>query len=337
MRALEVAASLTTPTGFTLQVDVSVGAGETVAVIGPNGAGKSTLVMLVAGHLEPGDSTVVLDGVDITEESPAGRRLGVVFQDGLLFPNMTVAENIGFGAKGDPSDVVMAMGVGDLLARYPDALSGGEAQLVAVARALAMRPAALVLDEPTSALDASVRPRVRSLLSQLSNVFMGPTLIVTHDPVDAFLLADRVVVIEDGRVVQSGVTDDLRIKPKTRYVADMIGTNRMAGVCAGDRVDVEGFTLTVPGDVPTGSVQVNIHPTAVNLSLERPKGSSRNVWKTHIDRVEDSGSRVRVGLAAPFPLTAEITPGARSEMALEPGRSVWASVKATEIGVTAAE
>jgi molybdate transport system ATP-binding protein len=194
----------------------------------------------------------------------------------------------------------------------------------------------LLLDEPFAALDVPGRAEVRRALDAHLATFAGPRVVVTHDPLDAFLLADRVVVLEGGRVTQQGTPDELRLHPATPYVADLAGTNLLHGVATTGVVDVDGHRLRVADGDLAGPVLVTVHPRAVALHRERPEGASpRNAWATRVERVEDLGGRVRIRLGAPLPLTVEVTRDAVAALSLAEGGAVWASVKATELGVRA--
>ncbi|NLF05760.1 MAG: ATP-binding cassette domain-containing protein [Actinomycetales bacterium] len=223
---------------FTAEVDLTVAAGEVHAILGPNGAGKSTVLRTVAGFeaLSTGRLTlgaVVLDDAAApTFVPPAGRRVGTVFQDHRLFPHLSALENVAFGARsrGVPRGVATAhahewlerLGVEDLAARRPAQLSGGQAQRVAIARTLAAEPRALVLDEPLAALDVHAREEVRDAFTEHLRDFTGPVLLVTHDFADAVALADRVTVLDAGRVVQTGTVAQVAAAPGTDYVARVL-------------------------------------------------------------------------------------------------------------------
>jgi molybdate transport system ATP-binding protein len=213
----------------------------------------------------------------------------------------------------------------------PGALSGGQAQRVALARALATDPAALLLDEPLAALDAGTRIEVRRDLRRYLADFAGATLLVTHDPVDALALADHVAILEGGRITQAGTIDEVTTRPRSRYVADLIGTNLVHGIASGTSISTEtGATLTI-ADAHAGPVFATIAPAAVALHHREPEGSPRNRWSTTVEHLDLLGDRVRVRLAPPLALVAEITPAAVADLALREGDPVWASVKATEV------
>jgi len=221
----------------------------------------------------------------------------------------------------------------DLAQRRPGDLSGGQAQRVAIARALAAEPDMLLLDEPLSALDVEARSEIRRVLREELADFAGPRLLVTHDPADAFLLADRIDVIEDGRITQSAPPDEIRRSPATAYIAALAGTNLFGGVASAGTVQLGDHThaFTIADTSLDGPVLVTVHPTAISLHSDRPSGSQRNVWPTTIELIESLGDTVRVTLASPLPIAVDVTPGAVASLGLDPGTTVWAAVKATEI------
>jgi molybdate transport system ATP-binding protein len=332
--------------GFTLDVTLNVAAGETVAVLGPNGAGKTTLLRALAG-LDDMEGRVVLDG-EVLEDTgqgvhvPAERRhAGLVFQDHVLFPHLNVVENIAFGLRAQrrPQPVALARkwlddaGLGDRAEAMPRALSGGQAQRVALLRALATEPKLLLLDEPLSALDVSIRAEVRRELSRQLASFQGVRLLVTHDPLEAMALADRLVVLEQGSVVQSGAPEEVTARPRSRFVADLAGVNLLRGHAHGDHVSVVGDALVAAASAGSGDVFAVIHPRAVALYKTRPDGTPRNVWQGRVDSVDLYGDRVRVRVAGPVPLVAEVTRAAVQELGLAAGADVWMVVKATEVSV----
>lgn len=323
---------------FRLEVTLEAGAGEVVAVLGPNGAGKTTLLRAVAG-LEPVESgRVVLDGRVLSDPaagthlSPAERKVGMVFQDYLLFPRMSVRQNVTFGrgAAQGAAEWLDRLDLGNLASRLPGDLSGGEAQKVALARALATSPQALLLDEPLSALDVESRHRVRTDLARhLSQVEM-PVLLVTHDPLDAALIADRLVILEEGMVTQAGTLTDITRRPRTGWAARLAGVNLYRGRATGGAVDVGGARL-VTADQVDGPVFAVIPPHAVSLYRQPPAGSPRNVWRGNVTALERAGSRIRVAVEGDLPVVAEITPEAVEALSLGGLGPVWVVVKATEI------
>jgi molybdate transport system ATP-binding protein len=332
-----------------LQVDLAVGDGEVVAVLGPNGAGKTTALRAIAGLLALDGGRIELDGA-ILDDPAAGtfvpvaeRPIGVVFQDHLLFPRMTALENVAFGlrargiakaeARVAAAGWLERFGLADHATSKPKALSGGQAQRVALARALATEPSLLLLDEPLAALDASTRLTVRTELRRHLATFAGARLLVTHDPVDALVLADRLVIVEGGRVSQAGSPADVTSRPASRYVAELVGLNLLHGTAAGERtVSLDsGATLEVADPLPGAQVAVAVRPQAVALHRHRPDGSPRNSWTGTVADLQPDGHRVRVTLTGAVPLTAEVTATAVADLELAPGVEVWASVKATDL------
>jgi molybdate transport system ATP-binding protein len=334
-----------------LDVELTATPGELVVVVGPNGAGKTTLLRALAG-LQPLDAGhVTLDGA-VLDDADAGvlvpperRPVAVVFQDGLLFPHLSALENVAFGlrsrgmARGDArrqaADWLRRVGLAGREHARPPELSGGQAQRVALARALAPRPRLLLLDEPLAALDATTRVEVRRELRRHVAGYDGVRILVTHDPLEALALATRIVVVENGHVVQSGRPDEVRAQPRSRYVADLVGVNLLRAKGHGHDVVLDGGArLTVADTPPSGDVLAVLHPRAVALHRgDRPAGSPRNVWEGTVGAIDHEGDRVRVRLDGPVPVVAEVTPAAVHDLDVEEGSTVWASVKATEIAV----
>jgi molybdate transport system ATP-binding protein len=330
-----------------LDVDLSVGTDEIVAVLGPNGAGKTTLFRALAGLVVMDRGRIVLDGqvLDDTERSvhvdTADRPIGVVFQEYLLFSHLTALENVAFGlrARGTPRRAARTsaaswlerVGLAELAGVKPRALSGGQAQRVALARALATEPRLLLLDEPLAALDAEARVAMRAELHHQLARFPGSRLLVTHDPLDAIVLADRLVVLENGRITHEGSAAELSARPRSRYVAELVGLNLWHGTADGTTVRLrDGGTLTL-ADRHHGDVVVTARPQAVALDTEQPHGSPRNVWPAMVETLEAIGDRVRVRLDGPPAVVAEVTPAAVAELGLDRGRRVWVAVKAAEL------
>jgi molybdate transport system ATP-binding protein len=229
------------------------------------------------------------------------------------------------------------MGLADYGADRPVALSGGQAQRVALARALATSPRLLLLDEPLAALDVGTRAAVRRELRHHLQTFDGMRLIVTHDPVDAHALADRVIVIEAGRVVQAGTLAEVTAHPRTRYVADLVGVNLVAGSVVDGVLTAASGARVVIADAPDGPALATIRPHSVLLGRgDVPGSSARNTWPGSIVDIDRLGGRVRVVIDGELPLTAEITAAALDELQLGLGDLVHASVKATDIEVSPA-
>lgn len=347
MRGLEVSGSVMVG-DLRISVDLAVAPGETVAVLGPNGAGKTSLLRLISGLLALTDGALRLDGRPLDDPArgvwvpPEGRSIGLVFQDLLLFPGMSVLDNVAFAqrARGVRARAARAaarewldrLGASALSEARVERLSGGEAQRVALARALAAEPEVVLLDEPLAALDADVRTQVRRHLRDHLQDHQGPRLLVSHDPLDAAVLADRVVVLEEGQVTATGTLSDLVARPRTTWAAQLAGTNLLPATATRDGLALEtGAVLTGGGPSTEGAVLVAIRPASITLHLHRPEGSARNVWPATVAEVEGLAERHRVRLTGPLPVVAEVTAAAISELDLRPGREVWASVKASDV------
>ncbi len=331
-----------------LAVALTVEPGELVAVLGPNGAGKSTLLRCVAGLLPIDRGHIRLDGETLDDPAadrfvpPEHRPIGVVFQDYVLFDHLSVAENVAFGlrargvprgtARGRATEWLDRVGLAGYAGERPAALSGGQAQRVALVRALATDPRVLLLDEPLAALDAGARRDVRRDLRRHLTSFPGVRLLVTHDPLDAYALADRVVVLEDGAVTQAGSLADVTARPRTPYVAHLVGLNLISGHFAGHTLATAGGgTITTADTIDDGPALVAVRPQAITLHRARPEGSARNVWELTVADVDELHDRVRVRLDGAVALVAEVTPAAVADLDVRPGRRLWASVKATDV------
>ncbi len=331
-----------------LDVELNVEPGEVVAILGPNGAGKSTILRALAGLLpiDQGritiDDRVLDDSIADTFVPVESRPIGVVFQDYLLFAHLSALENVAFGlrARGTPKaearrragEWLERVGLSGHAAHRPSALSGGQAQRVALARALATDPRLLLLDEPLAALDAGTRSGVRHDLRRHLDSFEGMRVLVTHDPVDAYALADRVAILDAGRFVQVGTIAEVTAHPRSRYVADLVGTNLVVGTVVDGVLTTGAGASVVIADAPPGPSFAVIRPQAIALLRDAPVGlSARNVWTGTVGDIDRLGDRVRVGIDGVLPLTAEITAAALEAMQLRPGDLTHASVKATDI------
>ncbi|MFI7355403.1 ABC transporter permease [Streptomyces avidinii] len=331
-------------TGFN-ELTLDAAPGTTIAVVGENGAGKTTLLRALLGLTPRAHADLRLGDTDVTALPPHKRQVAWVPQDGALFPHLTAVANTAYGlrARGVPRAEARRearawlnrLGVLHLAGRRPAQLSGGQAQRVALARALAARPRLLLLDEPLAALDQTTRARVRHTLRTHLAGFGGVCLIVTHDPVEAVSLADRVLVLADGRALQDAPPAEVTRHPRSPWVARMLGRNAWPGTASADGLALAaGGRLVAAEALPEGARALAIiAPEAVSVHRDRPGGSPRNVWPGTVREITAVGSRLRVLIApdeAPD-LVAEITPEAAAELGIVDGAAVWTSVKATEV------
>ncbi|MEV6738495.1 ABC transporter ATP-binding protein [Streptomyces sp. NPDC051104] len=326
---------------FRLDVALAAAPGEVVALLGPNGAGKTTALRALAGLVPLSGGHLRLDGAALERTPPEGRPVGVVFQDYLLFPHLSALDNVAFGprcrgaskaeARAVAAGWLERMGLTEHAGAKPRRLSGGQAQRVALARALATRPRLLLLDEPLAALDARTRLEVRGGLRRHLDEFEAVAVLVTHDPLDAMVLADRLVVVEHGRVVQEGTPSDIARRPRTDYIAQLVGLNLYRGTAQGHTVRLgAGCSITTSEDL-SGPVFVVFRPSAVTLYRDRPDGTSaRNLWRCEVAALQTHGDQIRADLTGELPLAADLTTVAAAELGLHPGATVWATVKAAQ-------
>ena len=358
-----------------LDVDFSVAAGEVLAVLGPNGAGKSTTIAVIAGLLRADDAVVRLGNRTLTDTDRGvcvpvhDRRIGVLMQDPLLFPHMTAIANVMFAARqrADRSEArlrarrwLAEVGVDDLADRAPGALSGGQAQLVALARALAAEPEVLLLDEPLAGLDVAGATAARSVLRRVLTADSRTALLITHDLIDVLTLADRVLVLQEGKVVEVGRVTEVLTSPRSDFGARIAGVNLVRGRLVGpgmlrDAAGVNWHGVNWPGvnwhgvnwqDTPAdglGSLQECVAvfaPAGVAVYREQPHGSPRNSVRVRIAGLETNGGVVRVRAAAQsdgaIGLSADITPESVAEMRLQVGDEVWFTVKTQAVGIHSA-
>jgi molybdate transport system ATP-binding protein len=333
-----------------VDVALEVADGETVAVIGPNGAGKSSLLGAVAGTLRPDAGKATLGGTVLFDHTtwlpPHRRGTALLAQEPLLFPHLSALDNVAFGPRSTGASRADArtrarrwldeVDAGEHADRRPAQLSGGQAQRVAVARALATEPRLLLLDEPMAALDVTVVPAMRQMLGR---VLAGRTaVLVTHEPLDALLLADRVVVVEAGRVTESGPTAEVFARPRSTFGARIAGLNLVRGTID-DSIDGGGVRSpngrlvvgTSDDPLTAGAPAVAVFdPSAVAVYRHPPEGSPRNDFATTVEELEPRGSQVRVHAGG---LSADVTAISVAALALAPGTPVHLVVKASEVAV----
>ena len=288
---------------------IAIEKGELITFLGPSGCGKTTILRMLAGFEAPSVGRIVFDGKDVTHVPTNQRNVGMVFQSYALFPNMTVAQNIGFGLKvsnTSPTDVdarvkemLQLIKLDTLASRYPWQLSGGQQQRVALARAIANRPKVLLLDEPLSALDAKIRISLREEIRELQRELNITTVFVTHDQEEALSISDRIVVLNEGRVEQTGAPSDIYNFPRTRFVASFIGTlNQLNGEILNTtqgKIRVGGQLLVTShslGDLRNGQeCTVAVRPEAIAME---PPQAGKNSVQTVVDEVSFLGSIVRI-------------------------------------------
>jgi molybdate transport system ATP-binding protein len=330
-----------------LDVGLQIDSQSVVAVVGPNGAGKTTLVRALAGLTPIRRGRVVIDGT-VVEDPAAGlrvapeeRNIGVVFQEHRLFDNLNAVENVAFGlrargaskrdARSKALEWLAHVGLPDVADRRPRHLSGGQAQRVALARALAIEPSLLLLDEPLAAVDAAARADLRHLLREELARYPGTRLVVTHDPVEAAALAQRLVVIEGGRITQQGPLVEVTARPRSAWVATMVGLNLLSGTAEHTTVRLDNGAVIRTATDATGPTFVAIRPNAITLHRHPPESSARNLWAGQAGELHLSGDRARLRISGPVPLVAEVTPASVAELRLAEGGPIWASVKATDV------
>ncbi len=318
-------------------LDLSLGAGISV-LLGPSGAGKSTLIQLIAGLLASDAGQISLGGRAIEKLPPERRQVGLVFQDGALFPHLSVRDNIAYGARTPYAPIVELLDIEQLLARRVQGLSGGERRLVALARALVTQPQVLLLDEPFSSLDTPAKRRLAGRLRRTLVALDIPIIYVTHDHEEARRMADRLIILRQGQVVQSGAFPEVFAHPATAFVAEFVGienvlSGRVRFVEAGLlHVEVGQVLVQIAGEARPGQgVALVLHPEEVTLHLERGAPSSaRNLLAGVIRELLPSGrSTWLVQLDCGFELAAQVTERSRQELNLTVGKRVYAAFKAT--------
>ncbi len=337
-----------------LEVSLELRPGERVALLGPNGAGKSTVLSIIAGILRPDAGRAELDGRTLFDlgpdrahqwRAPWARGIALLAQDPLLFPHLSVLDNVAFGPQSAGQAKVEArttarhwlteVGAAEFAERRPAQLSGGQAQRVAVARALAAEPHLLLLDEPLAALDVGAAPLLRRVLRRV--LADRSAIIVTHDLLDALLLTQRIVVLDGGRIVESGPTEEVVRRPRTPFMARIAGLNLISGTA------VDGGVLGRDGEVVRGVVHAAsaagepaiavFSPTAVTVFTEPPQGSARNTIPVVIASLEPRDEQVRLhaDTARGSHLIADVTAQTVSELDLYPGRDIFFAIKATAV------
>lgn len=333
-------------------VELALPAGTTTALVGPNGAGKSTLVQLLDGQLRPDRGSVSIAEETVSDayhHVPTHRRpIALLQQRPMLFAHLDVLGNVAFGPRAGGASrrkareraerELAAVGIADLARRHPTTLSGGQAQRVALARALATDPTLLLLDEPLAALDvASAAAMRRVLATRLTGASRPTVLLVTHDPLDIWALATRLVCLEGGRITAQGPVSDVLARPTTRFLAELCGANLLQGHGDGQVVVIGEETVTglweEPDGASVGPTLAVFDPAAVALHCTRPGGSPRNVWPVVVTGLEPRGAivRVRLAMSGGQVLAADLTAQGVAALDLAPGAALFAQVKASQV------
>lgn len=331
-------------------VSLSIADGEYFIILGPTGAGKTILLETIAGIHAPDAGSITMDGHEISRMEPKERGVGMVYQDYMLFPHLTVEENIGFGLKQrsiDPAairkqvgEATEMLGIGHLLERYPGTLSGGEQQRAAIARALVIKPRILLLDEPLSALDVTTRERLRRELVLIHRRTKITIIHITHHFEDLFALAERAAVMQNGTVVQVGTPEEIFKRPHTEFIANFTGMeNLIRGISTVHdteaSIDLGRITVTALTDIE-GEVVVGIRPEEVIISAGPIASGARNSYRGVITDIRPNGMFSWVTIDIGEPLTGVLTPQSLATMNLAVGENVYATFKASAVHVFAA-
>jgi molybdate transport system ATP-binding protein len=329
-------------------ISLEIQPGEYFIILGPSGAGKTILLETLAGIHAPDSGKILMHGRDITATEPRKRHIGMVYQDYMLFPHLTVAENIGFGLRqqrqsaqeqqAKVQETSALLEIDHLLRRYPGTLSGGEQQRVALARALVLDPDVLLLDEPMNALDNRARELTRVELSRIHRLTGTTILQITHHFEDVYALADRIAVMREGSIVQIGEPAEVFQHPGNTFVAEFLGIgNIIRGISSIDgnlsRITTDTGAVFFAASPVSGTVVTTLHPEDIILSREPFASSARNCLSGTVSEIRQDGSTVRVILDVGFPLTALLTRQSCLDLNLKPGSRVFATFKASAVHV----
>ncbi|MBU0624645.1 MAG: ABC transporter ATP-binding protein [Candidatus Thermoplasmatota archaeon] len=328
-------------------VSMQVQDGDTLVILGPTGAGKTVLLELVAGFRRPKSGSVFLDGRDLTHLPPEKRTVGFVYQDYLLFPHLNVFDNIAYGLRaagwksGDVrnrvNELSAQLAIDHLLERRTRNLSGGESQRVALARALITDPHILLLDEPFAAVDPNTKEKLMHETSRILESQKKPVIYVTHDQIEAVDMADRIAVMNEGKIVQIGLPGQVFNEPKSEFVANFMGTrNILKGKAKRERgltsVDVGGVVLLSSVAID-GDVHVTIRPEDILVSTGLLISSARNSIKGRVTGMREKGSVVLLTADCGVELTAAITRESLAELQLSIGDEIYLTCKASNVNL----
>ena len=343
---------------FELDVDLAVERGEVVALLGPNGSGKSTLLAAIAGLLPPVSGSVTVGDRTLSDfpggkssrrisVAPQHRGISLLGQDPLLFPHLSALENVAFGqrsqgegriaARRRAGEWLGAVGLSGFEDRRPAALSGGQQQRVAIARALAAEPAVLLLDEPMAALDVQTATLIRTLLRERIGAGQTTTVLVTHDVLDAIVLADRVAILQNGRIVDDGPKARVLGEPRNRFIAALAGVNLVSGTVVSDGVVATAHGRRFSGRMgdrrmPVGAAaSVVFRPSAVRVTTGHRADETVNQWQATIDTLEPASGGIRFRTAQDPTVMVELSPFDVAEQGLESGSTVWLCVPKEEV------
>lgn len=332
---------------FTLDAALAMKEGEVVALLGPSGAGKSTVLRALSGFLRLSGGRVALDGSVLEEPgrhihvAPERRPVSMMFQEYLLFPHLSALENAAFGLRARGMDrnqarekalaALKLLGVDHLASARPRQMSGGQQQRVAMARALVTEPKLMLLDEPLAALDVEIRGDLRRYLRAVLHQIPAASILVTHDLLDAVAIADRMMVIENGHIVQSGTPAEVTARPRSQFVARLVGVNLLRGTARESVVDLADGGQLQLSHPESGSVLAMITPAAITVSRKQPQDPGANTWSGEIKAVDLLGDRVRVQVAGPPTVSAEVMPSAVDELNLNEGGRLWVTIDESDI------
>ena len=325
------------------ELSLTVNDGQYLILVGPSGVGKTVLLEIIAGLVRPDSGQILLDGKDVTNNAPEKRNIALVYQDYVLFPHMTVKQNIAYGLKAArlSSDIIenriselsKIMEIEELLSRKPTNLSGGQQQRVALARALAVRPKLLLLDEPLSALDSNTRTRLRKVLKNIKNIFNTTVIHVTHDPDEAIQLGEQICVMLDGRIKQVGPNEELFRKPSEPDVADFLGMKNILPVSLVTGMQYSSFGQSIFISQEQESIShIWIKPEEIILSNKPFDSSARNQFICRVIEIDRFNPFFAVRISAgQMELTSLITHNSLNELNIEVGKEVYATFKSSAL------
>lgn len=332
---------------FLRDISFDIKDGEYFMILGPTGAGKTILLETIAGIYRPDKGRILMAGKDITYVPPKDRNISMVYQDYMLFPHLNVEQNVAFGLrlKKTPKEIIKdkveksskLLNIYHLLHRYPGTLSGGEKQRVAIARAMVIEPYALLLDEPLSALDMQTRDRLRQELKRIHSITKTTIVHVTHNFEEVFSLADRVAVMNEGRIIQVGRPEEIFRKPNSEFVANFVGVeNLFRGKSIVENgsahINVDGVDIFSTGK-KSGEVFVSVRPEEILISKQPFKSSARNSLKGKIVRIVNSGATAKVTVDTGIPFKIMITRQSLENMQLREGETAYITFKASAVHI----